>query len=122
VPDEVDGIRVEFALRGHFPRSIVAAIANVDFEGVDFDTPTTLAGLKVELNKLKARSIQLRNRTVAAARAVGGVMANGRRVGSGAALDDFAVLVNVELAGWTLLSLPSGRLPGLAAALGDEDE
>ena len=63
--DDVDGVAVDYALRDHFPRSFILEILAVDFQVVDFETPTTLAGLKVELNKMKQRNIQLRNRTAA---------------------------------------------------------
>jgi hypothetical protein len=68
-PDDVDGTRLDPYLRNHFPRALLLAILAVDFEGVDFDTPTTLAGLKVALNQHRQRCVQLRNRTAAALRA-----------------------------------------------------
>lgn len=69
IPPDVYGPGVAALLRQHFPRSLVAAIAAVDFEAVDFDSPTTIAGLKAALNQNKQRSIELRNRVVRALRA-----------------------------------------------------
>lgn len=57
VPEDVNAERVAFRLGRHFPRALVAAILAVDFEGA-----TNLADLR-------ARCVELRNRTARALRA-----------------------------------------------------
>ena len=57
VPEGVDGERVDATLARHFPRSFVSAILAVDFEGA------------ASFADLKARCVELRNRTARALRA-----------------------------------------------------
>ena len=68
-PDEADEFLVRDAVRRHFPRSLLKAVADLDFDSIDYAGATTLAQFKVEAEKHRRLTKQLQTFVVRALRA-----------------------------------------------------